>query len=106
MKTIDFLYDIDDRVHNHVTFEMETTDAVTLGLDIRAGYRLWVDAESIVIHKSHDGCLQYYGGFEYIEKEYRREVGDYVFYLIEADRVREALDRYYGVERPEEEEEE
>ena len=105
MKTINFLYDIDDRVHNHVTFEMEQTDAAAVGLDIRAAYRLWVDAESIVVHKSNDGSLQYYGGFEYIEKEYRREVGDYVFYLIEADRVREALNKFYGIERDYEEDE-
>jgi hypothetical protein len=105
MSTFEFLYNIDDKIFDHIKTNMAETNAKKLGLDIRAGYRLWVEDNTIVIHKTHDGCLQYYGGFEYVDKAYRREYGDYVFYLDEADRVREALDRYYGIERPEEDEE-
>jgi hypothetical protein len=39
--------------------------------------------------------MQYYGGFEYVYKEYRHEMGDYVFYLAEDDRVGGHIDSYY-----------
>jgi hypothetical protein len=85
---------------------MTETSSPNLRLDPRAGYKLWVDEDTIAVSKSSDGSLQYYGGFEYVDKAYRREVGDYVFYLGDDNRVREHLDYYYGIERPEEEDDE
>ena len=58
-----------------------------LGLDRRAAYRLFVTDEVIAVTKNCDRSLQYYGGFEYIDKEYRQEIGEWVFYSAEADRV-------------------
>jgi hypothetical protein len=64
-------------------------DLSTLGLDERATYGgLWVDTQNeefIACKASDDRVLQYYGGFEYIDKEYRKELGVYVFYLAEPD---------------------
>ena len=42
--------------------------------------------------------LDYYGGFEYVHKYYRREVGDYVFYLAEDDRVRGHIERFMVID--------
>jgi hypothetical protein len=103
MSTFEFLYDIDDRVFDYVKTNMVETRVDKLGLDIRAGGYVWVDEDTIVVKKGSDGSLQYYGGFEYVDKDCRREMGDYVFYLGEDSRVRGHLDRYYGVEREEEE---
>lgn len=106
MSTFEFLYDMDDKVFDHVQTNMVETEVSKLGLDIRAGGYVWVDEGSIAVSKTRDGSLQYYGGFEYVDNTYRREYGDYVFYLIDDDRVRKAVDTYYGIERPEEEDEE
>lgn len=61
----------------------------TLGLDERSTYGgLYVDVQNeefIACKASDDRVLQYYGGFEYIDKQYRKELGDYVFYLAEPD---------------------
>jgi len=103
MSTFQFLYDMDDRVFDYVKTNMVETRVDKLGLDIRAGGYVWVDEDTIVVKKGSDGSLQYYGGFEYVDKDCRREMGDYVFYLGEDSRVRGHLDRYYGVEREEEE---
>ena len=54
-----------------------------LGLDKRAGYRLYINKEAIAVHESDDGSLRYYGGFEYIDKAYRTELGDWVIYTID-----------------------
>lgn len=65
-----------------------------LGLDERVG-RLYTDGfEGIVVHKEADRRLQYYGGFEYIDKYNRQEMGDYVFYMAGDDRVEDCLAVY------------
>lgn len=75
-------------------------DLSTVGLDNRATYSgLYVDMvdESFVAcRKGDDRVLQYYGGFEYIDKEQRREMGDFVFYMNSHDgecRVNEVFER-------------
>lgn len=78
-----------------------------LGLDKRAGYRLYINKEAIAVPMSNDGSLQYYGGFEYIDKAYRTAIGDWVIYSLddqiaygedEVCRVGECLNRYYETE--------
>ena len=105
MSTFEFLYNIDDKIFDHIQTTMVETSADKLGLDIRAGYKFWVDENTIVVGIINDRNLKYYGGFEYVDSNYRREYGDYVFYLDEDDRVRRHLDIYYSIERPEEDDE-
>ena len=64
-----------------------------LGLDPRCG-KLFVSPDCIGVYKSNDRALQYYGGFEYVDIEYRYEFGDYVFYSAEDNRVRDHLEQY------------
>jgi hypothetical protein len=74
------------------TAQMEEVTAEQLGLDTRSlfGYA-YVDESAIVVNKEQAHNLEYYGGFVYVDKEYRREVGDYVFYLSGDDRVYEHI---------------
>lgn len=81
---------------DHMTADMETVSADKLGLDIRAGHRLHINEDCIIVEKQNDRSLQYYGGFEYIDKSCRQEIGDYVIYLLDDDRVNRCLDRFYG----------
>jgi len=69
--------------------------AEDVGLDRRAGYRLWIGEQGIAVPKDSDNSLQYYGGFEYIDKALRREYGDWVIYSAEADRVQDCIDYYH-----------
>jgi hypothetical protein len=93
MNTFDFLDSIDDRITAYVAKFQEFT-AEDLGLDSRAAYRLYVDRDHtcIAVDKRNDRTLQYYGGFEYIDKDHRREMGNWVFYFNESDRVADALE--------------
>lgn len=96
--TYDFLAKIDEMAEKFVSALTET-NAQALGLDPRAGYNLYVSEDTIVVDKYNDGKLQYYGGFEYIDKTSRYEVGNYVFYTIGEDgddRVEECLNRFYN----------
>lgn len=96
----DFIYDINQMVDDKVQNDMTEVSASDLGLDNRAGYRLYVNEDAIAIQKDRDNSLQYYGGFEYIDKEYRAEMGDWVFYMKDDEdgRVASCLDRYFGEE--------
>lgn len=63
-----------------------------LGLDWRAGQCLWVVNGGILVLENYDRNLQYYGGFEYVDKDYRFQVGKWVFYMAEDERVQGCLD--------------
>jgi uncharacterized protein YlbG (UPF0298 family) len=62
-----------------------------LGLDERSALWIYLSDEGIVVHKNDDGMLNYYGGFEYVDKKNRYELGDWVFY----SRNDEYLDSIY-----------
>lgn len=102
------IYDVVDSVNLQVKElidSMTEVKAEQLGLDPRAGWRLYVTKECIAVLKRNDRTLQYYGGFEYVEADSRFELGDYVFYMETDDRVHEHLARYYDdLEEREEEE--
>lgn len=91
---LDFLEQMTETARRFVA-QMSEVQARELGLDPRAfwGYA-YVDETAIVVMKEQARTLDYYGGFEYVNKDYRREVGDYVFYLAEDNRVREHIERF------------
>ncbi len=97
----DLLDSIDRQVRDFIDKATEVT-AEDLGLDRRAAYRLFITDEVIAVPKGDDRVLQYYGGFEYVDKEYRHELGDWVFYSANDDRVMGHLNRYNEVEEEEE----
>jgi len=72
---------------------MKMVPANRLGLDPRCG-KVFVSPDCIAIHKANDRAVQYYGGFEYVDKEFRHEMGDYVFYSHEDDRIQGHLEDY------------
>ena len=59
-------------------------------LDMRAGTDFWVDKDKVITGVSNLRNLDYYGGFEYVESEYRMVIGDYVIFSREHVRVDEA----------------
>ena len=93
------VYDMVDSIASKVerfvgTMDLVHTNRETLGLDERCGF-VFVNEDSIAVPKHGVGRLEYYGGFEYVDKEYRHELGDYVFYTADDDRVQEAIDNWY-----------
>ncbi len=91
----EFIDDVNEKLYRMVQ-KMEKVKANKLGLDIRAGYTLYIDEECIIVDKNDDRMLQYYGGFEYVDKDFRNAIGDYVVYMNGDSRVADCLERYYG----------
>ena len=97
MNSIDeLIWEVDAIVEEYVG-KMERTRAERCGLDARCG-RIYVGREGIAVDKHNDRILQYYGGFEYVDKDCRHELGSYVFYSTDDDRVQEHVEEYFEVE--------
>jgi hypothetical protein len=97
MSTDDFLYEMSRKVEQHINDEFELVHAGrdNIGLDNRCGM-IYINEEYIAVDKFKAGTLDYYGGFEYVDKDHRREMGDFVFYSRESSRVADHIDRYFG----------
>jgi hypothetical protein len=91
-----FIEELNDKIYTR-TQNMTLVSADKLGLDNRAGYRLFIDNECIIVDKRNDRDLSYYGGFQYVDKDFRNEIGDYVIYTNGDDRVLMCLTNYYEV---------
>ena len=64
-----------------------------LGLDFRCG-RIYVSVEGDFVAACNPRSIEYYGGWEYIDSEFKLDAGNYRFYDRDADRV-DAVIRYY-----------
>ena len=64
-----------------------------LGLDFRCG-RILISVDGGFVAACNPRSIEYYGGWEYIDSEFKLDAGDYRFYDREADRV-DAVIRYY-----------
>lgn len=65
-----------------------------LGLDPRSARRVWLAEDGLFVHAGDDRVMQYYGGFEYVDKSCRKAYGHYVFYSADDERVWGHLDTY------------
>lgn len=94
---MDFINDMDRKVSNYVILQFNEVQAEDLRLDRRSAYRLYVypGGDCIAVPKRDDRNLQYYGGFEYVDDDARKEMGEWVFYFSDDERVREHLDYYF-----------
>ena len=81
---MEFIEEMGDKVTSIIE-NMDKVQADTVGLDWRCG-KLWIDADCVVTMEDTDRQLQYYGGFEYIDPEYRQAIGGWVVYT-EHERV-------------------
>jgi hypothetical protein len=96
MREFTNMMDLADEVQDMVERQvqgMRWVSATELGLDNRCG-RAYVDEnmEYIVVDSANARSYNYYGGFEYIDDEDKRQLGDYVIYMNTSDRVQDALD--------------
>lgn len=91
----DMVDEMNDIAERTVRETMEPCRADELGLDRRAGYNLFVNEDCIAVEGS-TGSLEYYGGFEYVDKDYVRKVGDWTFYFNDSERVEECIMYYYA----------
>lgn len=81
-----------DRIEEILTYQ-DVVTADKIGLDIRAG-RVYVTPQGIIVREGSRRSLEYYGGFEYVDRSFVITLGDITIYTRDDDRVDEAI-RYY-----------
>ena len=91
---LDLVESLDERIRA-VVRELPKVEASAVGLDKRSAYAIWIDEDALIVTKDNDRTLQYYGGFEYVDKDARTEYGDYVIYSNSASRVSDCLEQYF-----------
>jgi hypothetical protein len=90
--TLEMIDEIQYQVERHIQ-GLRRVSAVELGLDVRCGSAyVGENTDCIVVDSGNERSYNYYGGFEYIDSEDVRKIGDYVIYLDTSERVRDALE--------------
>ena len=92
-QVLELVQDLETQIRRTV-LSLPEVRAEDLGLDRRSAYTIWVDEDVLIVTKNEDRTLQYYGGFEYVDKNARMECGDYVVYTSDDGRVADCLDYY------------
>lgn len=90
----DLLCEINDLVETQLSKNYTITRAENIGLDRRASM-VYVSEQGIVVYNRYRQALEYYGGFEYVDKDYVITVGEYTFYAVEDNRVADAVQFYF-----------
>ena len=97
----ELMNEINAKVEQIIDEEFQLAKPTDLGLDSRAGYTLFINEEYIAVSESNRRSLDYYGGFEYVDKENVIVLGDYVFYSTDEERVQNHLDYFFHPEKEE-----
>ena len=86
---------VNDLADIFINDNMTLVEAKELSLDERCD-RLYINRDCIAIHRNMTGKVNYYGGFEYVNKECVDNIGDYVFYNCEDSRIEDTINDYYN----------
>lgn len=84
-------YKINKLIEDELDANFDTGDVKNTGLDERAVGRFWFNEDYFAIPIGSQRRLEYYGGFEYVDREYVRTYGDYVFYSTQDERVMDVI---------------
>lgn len=94
MDLYELIEEVNSKVDSFVDM-MEDVSPKVIGLDRRCARKLHISEDAIIVSKLNDRNLQYYGGFEYVDSEYRTELGDWVIYYAEDERVQEHIQKWF-----------
>ena len=90
---------VGEKTEEFVQNHNQVVTAKDLGLDERAGNRFYTNGEDgIIVDREADKNLQYFGGFEYVDKFVREEIGNYVIYMPGDERVDKCMENYRNLE--------
>lgn len=95
------MYKLVETIENAVEAYIKQSDVVEigalglneLGLDFRCG-RILISVNEGFVAACNPRSIEYYGGWEYIDSEYKLDAGDYRFYDSEASRASSVIENY------------
>lgn len=60
--------------------------------------RMYITDDALIVPKTFTRVLNYYGGFEYVDAEHCYNLGEYVMFSAESERVQEVLEALTGID--------
>ena len=91
----ELLSEMNSKVEGLIDEEFREVTPKEIGLDTRAGYRLFINEDYIAVSRGNRRSLDYYGGFEYVDEEHITVLGDMVFYSSDDERVQDHLNEFF-----------
>ena len=91
----ELISEINSKVEGLIDEEFREVTPKEVGLDTRAGYRLFINEDFIAVSRGNRRTLDYYGGFEYVDEEHITVLGDMVFYSSDDERVQDHLNEFF-----------
>ena len=88
---MEMIDEIQYAVERHVQ-GLRRVSATELGLDVRCGRAYVGENLDCIIVDGDARSYNYYGGFEYVDADDIRKLGDYTVFVDTSERVREALE--------------
>jgi len=82
---------VEEFIENSNSFVLGAKGLDLIGLDFRCG-RITVLIDNDCVCVSNPRSIEYYGGWEYIDSEFKTEIGSYTFYDGEASRVASVIE--------------
>jgi hypothetical protein len=95
MAIYELISEINSKVEGLINEEFREVTPKDVGLDSRAGYRLFINEDYIAVSIGNRRTIDYYGGFEYVDEEHVTVLGDYIFYSADDERVQDHLDEFF-----------
>ena len=92
------MWELEQQVEELVNRYIKESEAVCVsaeqvGLDYRSGM-VYVSVADDFVAVSGNYSIDYYGGFEYIDSDYKTTIGNMTFYSGEHSRVRDCIEYY------------
>ena len=87
------IYDAEQAMQQYLEKHGTQVSAQDIGLDPRAG-TVWVTDDAIVARSWNVRSLEYYGGFEYVDTDYKTQMGEYTVYFADDERVEGCLEMW------------
>ena len=92
------MWELEQKVEELVNKYIEESEAVCVnadqaGLDYRCGM-VYISVADDFVAVSGNYSIDYYGGFEYIDSDYKTTIGNMTFYSGEHSRVRDCIEYY------------
>lgn len=91
----ELMREINAKVEELINEEFREVRPEDVGLDVRSGYFIFINEDYIAVRKDDRRILEYYGGFEYVDEEDVTELGDFVFYSADDERVQDHLNEFF-----------
>ncbi len=91
---------INELAQEFISANFKRISARDAGLDSNCG-TIFISADAVAVYTVNARSINYYGGFEYVDKDDVSVLGEYTVYSADSDRVWDCIDYYESAQAEE-----